>query len=154
MTVPRPKNATRLDILNGWKAIANYLGTNVRSVQRYERELGLPIHRLRGGSRSGVIATKAELDGWVKHGSVQAIANRVGADFLQVDCGIALTFSGIALATSNEGRRLRLTQKARRAYDTIVRLRENIAFDQEERDRLDARLQRLKSELETLGESF
>jgi hypothetical protein len=35
-----------------------------------------------------------------------------------------------------------------------MRLRENINFKEAERDRLDANLQRLKSELQRLGESF
>ena len=34
------------DRLNGWKEIAGFLGKGVRTVQRWERELGLPVHRL------------------------------------------------------------------------------------------------------------
>jgi hypothetical protein len=52
-------------IVSGWKDIANYLGRGVRTVQRYERELGLPVRRAAGKSTSIVIATKAELDSWV-----------------------------------------------------------------------------------------
>lgn len=55
----------QLDILSGWKEIANYLAMGVRTVQRYERDLGLPIRRPAGGSRGAVIATKVELDAWV-----------------------------------------------------------------------------------------
>lgn len=51
--------------LSGWKDIANYLGKGVRTVQRYERELGLPIRRPAGKQWGSVIATKAELDGWI-----------------------------------------------------------------------------------------
>jgi len=57
--------SARLGILNGWKEIANYLGKGVRTVQRYERELGLPIRRPAGKSTGLVIATKAELEAWV-----------------------------------------------------------------------------------------
>ena len=32
----------QLEIFSGWKDIANYLGKGVRTIQRYERELGLP----------------------------------------------------------------------------------------------------------------
>src|ERR1041385_1511743 len=39
---PRPPER-RLD---SWKAIAAYLGRGVRTVQRWEREEGLPVHRL------------------------------------------------------------------------------------------------------------
>ena len=52
-------------ILGGWKEIAAYLKKSVRSVQRYEREYGLPIRRPQGHARTGVIATIAELDAWV-----------------------------------------------------------------------------------------
>ncbi|HKS72521.1 MAG TPA: hypothetical protein VJQ82_04945, partial [Terriglobales bacterium] len=55
----------RLDVLHGWKEIANYMRKGVRSVQRYERDLGLPIHRIAGKSGSAVLASKAELDAWV-----------------------------------------------------------------------------------------
>ena len=34
------------DHLNGWKEIAAFLGKGVRTVQRWEREQGLPVHRL------------------------------------------------------------------------------------------------------------
>lgn len=52
-------------VLSGWKEIATYLGKGVRTVQRYERELGLPVRRPAGRSTGSVVATKAELDGWV-----------------------------------------------------------------------------------------
>lgn len=55
----------QLEILSGWKEIANHLGKGVRTVQRYERELGLPVRRVGGRLAGSVIATKAELDGWV-----------------------------------------------------------------------------------------
>ena len=32
--------------LDGWKAIAAHVGRSVRSAQRWERDLALPIHRL------------------------------------------------------------------------------------------------------------
>lgn len=49
--------------LTSWKAIADYLGINVRTAQRWETERGLPIHRL-GGDRGRVIASRPELDQW------------------------------------------------------------------------------------------
>jgi hypothetical protein len=51
--------------LSGWKDIANYLGKGVRTVQRYERELGLPVRRPARKPWGSVVATKAELDAWV-----------------------------------------------------------------------------------------
>lgn len=78
----------------------------------------------------------------------------VRADFLRIDSQIALTFCGIALATDDWEKRTRTTRLARRAYDTIIRLRLNIELTNVEADKLDRNLQRLKSELTTLGEKF
>ncbi|MFZ3342594.1 MAG: hypothetical protein WA609_08005 [Terriglobales bacterium] len=51
--------------LSGWKEIANYLGKGVRTVQRYEWQMGLPVRRPAGKPRGSVVATKPELDAWV-----------------------------------------------------------------------------------------
>ena len=54
------------ELLNGWKAIAHYLDKGVRTVQRYERELGLPVRRPSGHRAGAVAAVKSEVDSWVK----------------------------------------------------------------------------------------
>jgi TolB-like protein len=54
--------------LDSWKEIADYLNREVRSVQRWEAERGLPIHRLPGRGRAVVFAYTAELDKWMKGG--------------------------------------------------------------------------------------
>ncbi len=51
--------------LNGWKEIAAFLGRGVRTAQRWERELGLPVHRPKGSTRSAVLAFAEELDTWL-----------------------------------------------------------------------------------------
>ncbi len=51
--------------LNGWKEIATYLGLGVRTVQRYERELSLPVRRPSGRMRGAVIANCLELQQWM-----------------------------------------------------------------------------------------
>jgi len=53
------------DVLNSWKEIADYLGRGVRTIQRWERELSLPVHRPYGQSRSPVVASRSELDVWL-----------------------------------------------------------------------------------------
>ena|SRR5438477_7884587 len=58
-------SSERPQFLSGWKDIANYLEKGVRTVQRYERELGLPVRRPAGKSTGSVVATTAELDAWV-----------------------------------------------------------------------------------------
>ena len=52
-------------ILNSWKEIASYLGRGVRTVQRWEAQLGLPVHRPAGKDHSAVIAFSSELDQWL-----------------------------------------------------------------------------------------
>jgi excisionase family DNA binding protein len=49
--------------LTSWKEIAHYLGINVRTAQKWERERGLPIHRV-PGARSRVSADALSLDTW------------------------------------------------------------------------------------------
>lgn len=145
--------------LNGWKEIAAYLGKSVRSLQRYERELNLPVHRPVG--KSTVITTKSELDSWASAITTQIEfspigqdvrnrANRVGADFLRIDSEIGLTFSGLALTSTDPQKRRHRARIARKAYETLCRLRKKIDLSDEQSDRLDANLQRLKSELQTL----
>ena len=58
--------AASIEILNSWKEIASYLNRGVRTVQRWEAELGMPVRRPRGKGRSAVIAMRSELDQWIK----------------------------------------------------------------------------------------
>jgi adenylate cyclase len=53
------------DRLNSWKEIAVYLGRGARTVQRWEREEGLPVHRLKHDQGSTVYAFRSELDRWL-----------------------------------------------------------------------------------------
>ena len=50
--------------LESWKEIASYLRRDKRTVQRWEKEYGLPVHRLQLNTGSTVYAYTAELDGW------------------------------------------------------------------------------------------
>ncbi len=55
------------DLLNSWKEISNYLDRNVRTCQRWEVELGLPVHRIDQSSpHSKVFAYKSEIDKWLR----------------------------------------------------------------------------------------
>jgi predicted DNA-binding transcriptional regulator AlpA len=59
-------------ILNSWKEIAQYLNRGVRTVQRWESELGLPVRRPRGRRRSAVIAMRSEIDQWLNRCPLEA----------------------------------------------------------------------------------
>jgi hypothetical protein len=54
--VARPKKPLTIEMFSGWKDIASYLDKGVRTVQRYERELGLPVHHPAGITRGSVVA--------------------------------------------------------------------------------------------------
>jgi TolB-like protein/Flp pilus assembly protein TadD len=50
--------------LESWGEIASYLRREIRTVQRWEKNLALPIHRLPVGKLSSVYAYPSELDKW------------------------------------------------------------------------------------------
>jgi len=57
-----PQARERLD---SWKEIAAYLGRDLRTVRRWEKDKGLPVHRVPGGERQAVFAYRAEIDAWL-----------------------------------------------------------------------------------------
>ncbi len=52
--------------LHSWQEIARYLHRHVRTVRRWEKVMGLPVHRLPGGKRPGVFAYRAEIEAWLR----------------------------------------------------------------------------------------
>jgi adenylate cyclase len=52
------------DRLDSWKEIATYLKRGARTVQRWERAEGLPVHRLQHDKLGSVYAFTSELDRW------------------------------------------------------------------------------------------
>jgi TolB-like protein/Flp pilus assembly protein TadD len=50
--------------LDSWKEIATYLGRDVRTVQRWEAQDDLPVHRLQLGKQGSVFAYVSELEAW------------------------------------------------------------------------------------------
>jgi hypothetical protein len=52
-------------ILNGWKEISNHIRRGVRTAQRWELHLGMPVHRPALKDRSAVVAFTDELDRWL-----------------------------------------------------------------------------------------
>lgn len=62
--VPVLANRNAKDRLDSWKEIATHLKRTVRTVQRWERHEGLPIHRHLHRNANSVYAHKSELDEW------------------------------------------------------------------------------------------
>jgi len=50
--------------LESWKQIAAYLKRSVRTVRRWERDEGLPVHRHMHRSLASVFALRSEIDAW------------------------------------------------------------------------------------------
>lgn len=64
-----PPSPAGPDVLDGWKAVADYLGKSVRTAQRWNAESGLPVHKLGAGPREHVYAYRSELDEWRRSAS-------------------------------------------------------------------------------------
>lgn len=72
-------------VLSSWKEIAQYLGKGVRTVQRWERQMSLPVHRPPGSNKGVVLAYTDELDRWAH--SDQGVEARQSPD---VDVRVAV----------------------------------------------------------------
>lgn len=65
-------------ILYTWKQISDYSGRGVRTLQRWERDFGFPVHRPDQRHKSAVVTTRREVDEWFRtrplkdsHGTVK-----------------------------------------------------------------------------------
>jgi hypothetical protein len=66
MVYPPPGSLDDKNLLTSWKEIARYLRRDIRTCLRWEKNFGLPIHRIDPNSeRSRVFAYKNELDEWL-----------------------------------------------------------------------------------------
>src|SRR2546425_6869115 len=61
---PRPGEASTNNRLDSWKEIAAYIKRDVRTVQRWEKQEGLPVHRLQHDAQGTVFAYRSEIDAW------------------------------------------------------------------------------------------
>src|ERR1700683_444999 len=69
MASPVTENAESVRTLVSWKEIAAFLDRSQRTCKRWERERGLPVHRVPGGERGSVFAYAPELREWLLRGS-------------------------------------------------------------------------------------
>lgn len=60
-----PRNNQPADCrLDSWKEIAAYLNRSARCAQRWEKHLGLPVHRIRHSEGHALYAYASELEAW------------------------------------------------------------------------------------------
>lgn len=65
--------------LQGWKEIAAELDRSVRTVQRWEQKLGLPVHKLGNGGGSPVFAFRDELHSWLRVKADEGMKTKIDA---------------------------------------------------------------------------
>ena len=75
----RAENPEQEKTLVSWKEIASFLDRAERTVRRWERDRGLPVHRVPGGERGGVYAYPGELADWLRGKSSEFEADDFGA---------------------------------------------------------------------------
>src|ERR1700742_887283 len=72
------------DRLDSWKEIAAYLKRDVKTVQRWEKREGMPVHRHVHDKIGSVYASRAELDQWARGRNLRAAedsgSNNASAD--------------------------------------------------------------------------
>ena len=119
-------------VLNSWNEIARYLGRGVRTVQRWERELQLPVHRIGDGKRSPVYAVVSELKFWM-----------VTSAAMQ-DLTKSRTNGTKAAASTQDKRWVQLTE---RLYELAQLVAQNSVRHQRHARELRQRIKTLQSEL-------
>lgn len=87
--------------LSSWKEIAQYLGVDVKTAQRWERQRNLPVHRVPGDLRSAVYSTRSEIEEWLKRGDGGPSRHETGAAPPQIrrKALFALAMAAILAAT-------------------------------------------------------
>jgi len=79
--------------LRGWKEIGAYLDACGRTVQRWERELKLPVHRAGTIGRPLIIAHRAELDDWLQSIAGRTALAEVNSTVAAVQCPVTDSIS-------------------------------------------------------------
>ena len=72
-------------MLSSWKEIAHFFGKGVRTVQRWEKTLDLPIHRPPGAPSNVVLARTSDLEEWMHRGPVARAVGEESSGTHQAD---------------------------------------------------------------------
>jgi TolB-like protein len=87
MTKTPDLTASSADRLDSWKEIAAYLRRDVRTVQRWEKKEGLPVHRHQHDKLGSVYAFRPDLESWFGTRQQTAEAGRPGEMGVRSDDG-------------------------------------------------------------------
>lgn len=118
-------------MLSSWKEIAQFFGKGVRTVQRWEKTLDLPIRRPPGAPSNVVLARTSDLEEWMHRGP----GRRAEAD-LEVKSSDELTKSSVDEAV-DELEEATLTLIARLGQTSVsVQAQEPVAVDATARIRM------------------
>jgi len=78
-----------MELLSGWKEIAERLHLGIRTAQRWER-LGLPVRRVSDSPCSPVVAIPDEIELWARTRDVRSDANLLATNRFLMGQGVAL----------------------------------------------------------------
>ncbi len=82
--------------LDSWKEIASFFSKDERTVKRWEKERGLPVHRLQEGTRGPVHAFTDELVRWMKSPvSLEAAASTIEPSETHADSPAEVVSQGV-----------------------------------------------------------
>jgi hypothetical protein len=157
--------ASEPSFLNSWEEIVAYLHCGVRTVQRWEAHLGLPVVRPRQKAHSPVLAARADIDGRVKlrSGNDQsqipveakaALAPSFPLQFLNTGIDLGMTFATMALSTNPRGRARsqRLRARATHIHRLVLRTLDRSQLNQQDARSAQVRLRNLELILQEFGD--
>ena len=160
-------------VLHSWKDISKYTGRGLRTLQRYEAQLGLPVHRVAGRKHSAVMAFTDEIDHWFRT-RPQGIADEAAVEKRSAemtvdqakqavqkayeDFQIALQrylqviLAEIGLSATYPDKIVRNMASARQAYNAACKYRDRLSLDAERSKALQDLLSTLHAHLLRLEE--
>lgn len=172
-----PENASPAfshGVLHSWKDISKYTGRGVRTVQRYEVQLGLPVHRVAGRKHTAVMAFTDEIDHWLRtrpqsiaddeaaaenhrgematEQAEQAVQKAHEAFQIALQRYLQVILPEIGLSVTYPDKIDRNMASARQAYNTACKYKDRLSLDAERSKALDDLLSTLHVHLLRLEE--
>lgn len=151
--------------LNSWKEIAAYLHCGVRTVQRWESALGLPVVRPHGRAHSPVLAACADIDDWVRLrsrkvqtqisvGATARMTPQLPLKLLNSGIDLGVTFATMAISSHLRGTDTaqRLRSRATQIHRLVLGILDRIGWNHQDAVKVGLRLKELELALEKFGD--